>query len=476
MSKQEESAKKRAAADAVGQSFPTDISANAIDPNVVSALGRWRDVDPHSLHKLASVLWTKGGIQISDSPAYLRSLHGFVAEKVVYEDLSSTHDIVWPEQTNVPAYDMIIDGTPTQIKEGTTAYQQVLHASVRYPHVTSFVTDQQTAERLQAHGFDALGVGGLEPSEIASNTNETALGLQALEHTGQLHVPLLTSVFSICRYWERYDAEKIDAASALKFAATDIAAQSAGAAAGLKLAAIYVVATGGFGIAALPLTAAAMVGALGLRHIVNKSRGHRLQTAIEYLDVAKNATETALEIIVAKSRDFASSRIESAYSKCRELNNAANETWVRQKLKVLEEICVQAARAHQQLTGSISNRAASSSRLAEAFRESDLGRRLVLIRIIFRDMRTSSQISTVDKHAIEQWMLYTDGELARLRALRETTEKNVSVEILAIERAAKLDIASEYALLVYRLARASETFAKASAAAELEAERIGAKV
>ena len=91
-------------------------------------------------------------------------------------------------------------------------------------------------------------------------------------------------------------------------------------------------------------------------------------------------------------------------------------------------------------------------------------------------MQTSSQISTIDKREIEQWMVYTDGELARLRALRETSAKNVSVDILAIERAAKLDLASEYVLLVYRLARASETFAKASAAAELEAERIGAKV
>ncbi len=371
---------------------------------------------------------------------------------------------------------MIVDGTPTQIKEGTTAFRQVRHAKLRYPHVTSFITDKATAERLQAHDIDASGVEGLEPSEIAKHTHDSVLGLQALEHASQLHIPLLTSVFAICRYWNRFDAGKIDMTTALTFMGTDIAAQSIGAAAGLKLAAIYVVATGGFGIAALPLTGAAMVGALGLRKIVNDARGRRLKAALENFDIARSATEAALDVIVEKSRDFARLRIENAYVRFRELNADAIGNWNRQGLKVLEDLCSRSSIVCRDLTESSDYRVACGLRLAQAFADSDLDTRLIAIYRIISEIVLSNDITDVEKLGLSRWLAEVHTEFERVGSLRKSSEENLKTACLTVERAAKLDLYSEYALLVHRLARASEPTAKAFEAVVFEAERIGVKL
>jgi len=465
--------------DSIGTALPVELAAGHVDTDVLSALARWREVDQFSLHDLAPTLWTKSGEFIADNPGYLRALHGFVAEKVAYVDLSQTHDIEWPQRTNVPALDMLVDGTPTQIKEGTSAYFQVQHALDRYPKVTSFVTDPATAEKLQEHGVDATGVEGLNPEEIARNTSESITGLEALEQAGVLHVPILTSVFSICKYWERYDAGQIEPGAAVRFAATDIAAQSIGAAAGLKLAAVYIVATGGFGIAALPLTAGAIVGAMGLRYLINLSRGRRLREALQRFDETRTASEMAAEIVTDHSRLFAAASVERASARIRGANADAALKWARLRDEVFLRISFESEPVWRTLVACLKSdpdAADYCDDLSRAFAESDIVLRyLALEACLSRILSATLDLPPSARLGANEWAARARAAATALDGRRRGLEADVAKVVSAVDREAKLDLLSEYALLLERLTRIAAPAAIALSHVQIESEKLGAK-
>lgn len=211
--------KTASAADASMWAAPTDVAAERIDPDVITALSRWRHVDPHSLGDLSSVLTTHTGLFAGDSAGYLSALHGFVAEQISYDALSHAHDVVMPDATTVPAWDLLVDGRAVQIKEGITADAAVHHALERYPQYREFITDPAAAARLRAEGIDAQGVPGLEPSQIADHTANSLEGLRELDLSGTLHIPVLTAIYATFRYWERMDEGTLDARTALRLGA-----------------------------------------------------------------------------------------------------------------------------------------------------------------------------------------------------------------------------------------------------------------
>ncbi len=289
--------------DSLGQSIPIDMAAEGIDPRVIEALSRWRDADSHSLAALASLLTTHASDRAVDSVGYLSALHGFVAEQITVDTLSKTHAVVFPHATTVPGWDLIVNGQPLQIKEGTTAYELVHHALERYPNIRSFATDPATAARLKSEGIDAIGIPGLEPAHISSISERTLYGVGDLAGAGALHLPILTTVFSTCRYWSIFDSELSDGRTALGNALLDIGAQSVGSAIGLKAGAIAVVASGAFALSALPITAAAILGALAARGAVNAHRRKHLDYLLDHLDETRRTAETASEITIELSRE-----------------------------------------------------------------------------------------------------------------------------------------------------------------------------
>lgn len=287
------------AADATAASEPIGSAASHIDPRVVETLGRWRHVDTHSLHSLASALTTKAGDPAVQNAHYLAALHGFVAEQITSDDLG----VVLPSDTGIKAVDLYFHGEAVQIKEGSTAYDLVHHALERYPDIRTFATDPETAARLQAEGINAIPIPGLEPTHVANITGQSMTGLGALETAGTISFPLITAAVSIWRYWERYDSGRSDGRSAIQNAAIDVSAQAVGSAIGLKLGAIAVVAGSSFALAALPLTAGAIAGALGLRMLVERHRENKVAALLEQLDDLRVSAEQASSIVIELSRE-----------------------------------------------------------------------------------------------------------------------------------------------------------------------------
>ena len=83
----------------------------------------------------------------------------------------------------------------------------------------------------------------------------------------------------------------------------DIGAQGLGIALGVKAAAIGVVALGAYPFAVVALPAAAIVGAFGLQHIVNRSRSEELGALLEDFETTRTAAEQSARILVDIARD-----------------------------------------------------------------------------------------------------------------------------------------------------------------------------
>lgn len=299
------------AADSTAASVPTAAAASHIDPQVVETLGRWRHVDTHSLHSLASALTTKAGDPALHNAHYLMALHGFVAEQIASDHLG----VVLPENSGIEAWDLMYHGEMVQIKEGSTAYELVHHALERFPQIRTFATDPETAARLQAEGINAIPIPGLQPTHIADITGHSMTGLSALETAGTISFPLITAAVSIWRYWERYDSGCSDGRSALSNAVTDVSAQAIGSAVGLKLGAAAVVGGSGFVLAAVPLTAGAIAGALGLRMLVERHRESKVAALLEQLDDLRFAGEQASSIATELSREQLQRRMTALSAK-----------------------------------------------------------------------------------------------------------------------------------------------------------------
>jgi hypothetical protein len=462
--------------DAVGSAAQVEVLLEHVDPRVVDTIARWRDVDPHSLHGLADSLITKSGDPAVDSAGYLSALHGFVAERLTVDALSPTHAVVFPHATNVPGWDLIVDGHYVQIKEGSTAYEMVQHALERYPEIRSFATDPSTAHRLQMEGIDATGVPGLEPSHLDSITTNTLHGLGAAEAAGAIHVPVLTTVFSMCRYWERFNAGRIDARSAVAYGSTDIAAQALGSALGLKLGAIYVVATGTFALSALPLTAAAIAGGLGLRHLVNRKRSTKFGQALSQLDVVRDAAETASEIAIQLSREYISMRLAQLQRVAERARTAADRRWeaevangALEASNDLYSLCLEAL-ADQPPNP---NTRIWSRELETASSTPEPAERAIALYNRLQDFKTSFRLS----HAFQ----IHAGHIAARQQERCRRLYEVSTELAAQLEAAEtnnrrdvaVELAAEYLLLLERLSQFAAPVLAAVEQVRSEAEKLG---
>ncbi len=323
-----------------------------------------------------------------------------------------------------------------------------------------------------------MGISGLEPNRIAKDTQDGVAGLNALEHAGDMHVPILTTVFAVCRYWERFDSGKIDARSAVIHGSLDIGAQAVGSALGLKLAAICVVATGGFALAALPLTAGALIGALGLRHLVHTQRNSQFNEYAMEFETVRLAAEQSSDIILALSREHVCGLIRDAQDDAttRQLAgadarwDAALEEVAREAGADLDSLCLAALRE-----------------VAEASRR-PLERRLGRARAVSSPIQRVKALHTVLKLLVRVVPFGADGRLRshlgfaykrieerakQLEQLHMTCEREAGQSLATVRNNLRIDVVAEYALLIERLTQVASRVSLAFEKMTVEAEKLG---
>lgn len=457
-------------ADALNAAMPIELLTERIQPAALEALARWRDVDVHNLSSLSTALYTQSGAFAADSPGYLSALHGFVAEQLAADQLG----VVLPVATNVAAVDVWINGVPYQIKEGTTAYESVREALARYPDVTHFITDPATAARLHAEGVDAIGIAALSPDHVADVAGDTVAGMHALSDAGALHFPFLTAVLSVCRYWEAYDSERLDAPTAVARAGVDVGAQAIGAALGLKIAAVGIVATGAFAVSALPLTVAAIAGAMGLRALVAQNRARPLQEALAHFDRVREAAETASSILVDRSREYVEKLLSDQAQRRRAAANDAQQRWhvtyegaLGEAITDLERL---ASKLLERLEGVERKRWTQSLSGLYAI---DASQRYDAMYAAIRSLLSEMDLPEEFRARVEDVARAAEARLEHLRDRQDELRDEAAQRRAQLDRALKVELIAEYGLLLEQMARVVAPVRQAFDRVVGERERLG---
>lgn len=214
-----------------------------IDPAFLQALSFASKGNPENLNALQDI----SADALEKSGAVTR-LSGYVAEQQVAMNLQQQgHVVELPTSANQVGYDLIVDGTPMQVKCSMDANYVLSHFD-KYPDIPVIV-NSELAEKLGDHPMVIVD-SSLSYAAVQENT---AVGLEELsEFAGVgdlLPIPLLTLGMAAYRNYAALDAGQIDTKKYLENVGKETAAISGGAAAGgLLLTTIAGIATGGVGV------------------------------------------------------------------------------------------------------------------------------------------------------------------------------------------------------------------------------------
>lgn len=234
----------------------------------------------------------------------LAHLTGFAGEQEVAGHLSAAgHRVAFPAEPNNPGYDLLVDGTPVQVK--TSAATSVLNEHLaRYPHVPVItnVENQAYADTHPGVTVDPL----LSHAQVKAEVAETLDALENLDGLGA-HLPVVTALVAGIREGRLLLRGDTDLWSAGKNVALDVGSVGAGAALGAKAGLLL----GGAFLGPLGAGVAGILGAL-----YGSIMGRKASTWWRRLpyERAKAAFEGCMrqlgEEVLKASRDFLRQREE----------------------------------------------------------------------------------------------------------------------------------------------------------------------
>lgn len=214
-----------------------------IDPAFLQALSFASRGNPENLNALQDI----SADALEKSGAVTR-LSGYVAEQQVAMNLQQQgHVVELPTSANQVGYDLIVDGTPMQVKCSMDANYVLSHFD-KYPDIPVIV-NSELAAKLGDHPMVIV-----DPYLSYSAVQEsTAVGLEELsEFAGigdVLPIPFITLGMAAYRNYAAFDAGLIDSQKYLENVGKETAAISGGAAVGgLLLTTIAGIATGGVSV------------------------------------------------------------------------------------------------------------------------------------------------------------------------------------------------------------------------------------
>ncbi|MGZ5230963.1 MAG: hypothetical protein ACXWC3_13110 [Burkholderiales bacterium] len=279
-----------AAIDAGAATLPLIEAAHEINPVVIESLSRW--VNYGEMMNAPSLFeyvrdHHEAIFSAHSDLGFLHALEGYVGEAFAAHDLSTGgHDVFMPDATNVPGWDLNVDGHLMQVKVGKDALQHAHQALAAHPEF-HIITDPVTA-----HALDhAVGLQDLAPDHLDAVTQHTMQGADALAHAGSFHFPVVTAIVSSVREIDLLSAGSTDMTTALKNAGLDVAGTGGGLMAGAKAGALAGMWLGPHG-AAVGAILGGIAGAIGGRTFTNSVKRAALEKALAEYDAGR-ASATA---------------------------------------------------------------------------------------------------------------------------------------------------------------------------------------
>lgn len=260
-------------ADGVVYGVPYAEAQGALDPDVIAAIARLRDIDPNSIGQLEAALTTHAGVFAETH--LLNSVDGVTAEEIASKIMGGTLH----EATNAPVSDFAVGDHLYQVKEGMSAADAGLAAARAHPEAT-IVTDVVSAADLHEHGVNAVGLAGLAPEHIHDLVAQTVDGVDLLSDIA-IPIPMVSAVIAIIREIKRVNANEIGSAEAIANVAVHVGSRATGMGLFMGLAsAVLAVPTGG----AVPVALAvlgALAGGMAAKGIVRAGIPRAIVNAIK---------------------------------------------------------------------------------------------------------------------------------------------------------------------------------------------------
>ncbi|WDM39569.1 glycine zipper family protein [Acinetobacter nosocomialis] len=229
-----------------------------IDPSVLDALSFASKGNPENLNTLQDI-----SANTLDSAGAVTRLTGYVAEQQVALNLQQQgHTVEFPDSANQAGYDLIVDGTPMQVKCSMDADYVLSHFD-KYPDIPVIV-NSELAEQLGNHPM--VLVDTTLSYEAVQET--TGVGLEQVSDFADvgdmLPIPLLTIGLAAYRNYGDFNSGKVDGEQYLKNVGKETAAIAGGAMTGsMLLGALAGLATGGVGVIVASGIGAYMGGVAG---------------------------------------------------------------------------------------------------------------------------------------------------------------------------------------------------------------------
>jgi len=217
-----------------GATFTVGLAASAyslgliwnyahIDSSVLSALTFASQGNPEGFSQLQHI-----SEEALEKARAVTRLTGYVAEQQVAMNLQQQgHVVEMPTTANQAGYDLIVDGTPMQVKCSMDA-NYVLHHFDKYPDVPVIV-NKELADKLGDHPMVFVDA-GLSYSAVQDTTRESLEHLANFDSLGDaLPIPLLTIAFAAYRNFGEFNAGRTDVQTYAENVGKEVATVAGGA-------------------------------------------------------------------------------------------------------------------------------------------------------------------------------------------------------------------------------------------------------
>ena len=176
-----------------------------IDHSVLDALTFASKGNPENFSTLQDI-----SVTTLEKAGAVTRLSGYVAEQQVAYNLHQQGYVVeFPKDANQAGYDLIVDGTPMQVKCSMSS-DYVLNHFDRYPDIPVIV-NSELAEKLGDHPMVMVD-SSLSYADVQETTHQSLTYLSDFDGLGDaLPLPLVGIAFAAYRNYGEYDAGKIDA-------------------------------------------------------------------------------------------------------------------------------------------------------------------------------------------------------------------------------------------------------------------------
>ena len=222
-----------AAADGVLSALPVLEAVRQIDPEVLAAIKESTTAHIQglpSVHDYVTHHFFDAPTQTADG--WFERLTGYVTEQKAASALEAAgHHVTFAATSNQPVWDLLVDGSPVQVKEGITGVKAFLLEH----HGIPIYTGEQVASSVK----DPLvhGLKGLSSSQIHELTHHSVDGISDVYHAG-FHFPVVTLAFSSYREIKLLIADKTTFERAAAHVGMDVVGVGAGTLAGVKAGAV----------------------------------------------------------------------------------------------------------------------------------------------------------------------------------------------------------------------------------------------